>query len=108
MKILLNSALLLTLLLSQPVMALTLNEAREQGRAGETLTGYLAAIKQDAETLALVAKVNASRAQAYQQLADKNQLARDDVARMAGQKLINKAKSGEYVRGLNGQWLKKE
>jgi len=107
MKILLKGALLLTLLI-QPALALTLNEAREQGRVGETLNGYIAAVKQDAETLELVAKINASRAQVYQQLADKNQLTREDVARLAGQKLVNKAGRGEYVRGLNGQWLKKE
>ena len=108
MKILLRGALLLALIFSQPVLALTLNEAREQGRVGETLNGYLGAVKQDAETLELVAKINAARTQVYQQLADKNQLTRDDVARLAGQKLVNKAGRGEYVRGLNGQWLKKE
>jgi len=107
MKILLKGALLLTLLI-QPALALTLNEAREQGRVGETLNGYIGAVKQDPETLELVAKINASRAQVYQQLADKNQLTREDVARLAGQKLVNKAGRGEYVRGLNGQWLKKE
>ena len=108
MKILIKAVLLLPLILSQPVQALTLNEAREQGRVGETLNGYLGAVKQDPETLALVAKINASRTQVYQQLADKNQITREDVARLAGQKLVNKAGRGEYVRGLNGQWLKKQ
>lgn len=108
MKVLLKGALLWVLILSQPALALTLNEARQQGRVGETLSGYLGAVKQDPDTLALVAKINESRAQVYQQLADKNQLSREDVARIAGQKLINKAGPGEYVRGLNGQWLKKE
>lgn len=107
MKILLKGALLLTLLI-QPAVALTLNEAREQGRVGETLNGYLGAVKQDAETRELVAKINVSREQVYQQLADKHQLTREEVARLAGQKLVNKAGRGEYVRGLNGQWLKKE
>ncbi|MCS3429735.1 YdbL family protein [Klebsiella sp. BIGb0407] len=108
MKILIKGALLLTLILSLPAQALTLNEAREQGRVGETLNGYLGAVKQDPETLELVAKINAARVQVYQQLADKNQITREDVARLAGQKLVNKAGRGEYVRGLNGQWLKKE
>lgn len=107
MKALLNAVLLLPLILSQSALALTLNEAREQGRVGETLSGYLGAVKQDPETLELMAKINASRGQVYQQLADKNQIAREDVARMAGQKLVNKAERGEYVRGLNGLWLKK-
>lgn len=108
MKVLLKGALLLTLILSQPALALTLNEAREQGRVGETLSGYLGAVQQDPETLELVAKINVSRTQVYQQLADKNQITREDVARLAGQKLVNKAGRGEYVRGLNGQWLRKE
>lgn len=108
MKILHKGALLLALVFSQPALALTLNEAREQGRVGETLNGYIGAVKQDPETLELVAKINSARSQVYQQLADKNQLTREDVAKMAGQKLVNKAGRGEYVRGLNGQWLRKE
>lgn len=108
MKILLKGVLLLILMLSLPAQALTLNEARAQGRVGEMLNGYLGAVKQDPETLELVTKINTSRAQVYQQLADKNQITREDVARLAGQKLVNKAGRGEYVRGLNGQWLKKE
>ena len=71
--------------LSGNVWALTLNEARTQGRVGETLNGYLVALKTDAETQALV----------------------DEVAKMAGQKLVARAKPGEYVQGINGKWLRK-
>ncbi|EOI5795860.1 DUF1318 domain-containing protein, partial [Cronobacter malonaticus] len=28
-------------------------------------------------------------------------------AKMAGQKLVARSKPGEYVRGINGQWIKK-
>lgn len=94
-------------LLSQPAMALTLNEARTQGRVGETLSGYLAPLKQDKETLALVNQINAARSENYQQLADSNNLPVDEVAKMAGQKLVSRAQPGEYVQGLNGKWLKK-
>ncbi|MBV8044916.1 YdbL family protein [Pluralibacter sp.] len=94
-------------LLSQPAMALTLNEARAQGRVGETLSGYLAPLKQDKETLALVKQINAARSENYQQLADSNNLPVDEVAKMAGQKLVSRAQPGEYVQGLNGKWLKK-
>ncbi len=41
-------------LVSSNVMALTLDEARTQGRVGETFYGYLVALKTDAETLELV------------------------------------------------------
>lgn len=107
MKSILKGALALALLFSSSAMALTLNEAREQGRVGETLSGYIAPIKQDQETLALVKSINDARAQHYQQLADTNNISINEVARLAGQKLVDRAPAGEYVRGLNGQWMKK-
>ena len=94
-------------LFSAVAMALTLDEAKQQGRVGETLSGYIAPVKQDAETLALVKRINAGRAEKYQEVADGNHIAVDEVARMAGQKLVTRAQSGEYVRGINGQWLQK-
>ena len=106
-KRLLTAALALTLL-SAPALALTLSEARQQGRVGETLNGYLAPLRQDKETLALVKQINAARSESYQQLADDNNLPVDEVAKMAGQKLVARAQPGEYVQGLNGQWLRKE
>lgn len=103
-----KTALLLALLLITPLaFALTLDEARQQGRVGETLTGYLAPRTQDSETQSLVEKINAARAESYQQVADRNHLPVDTVAKMAGQKLVARAAPGEYVRGINGQWLRK-
>lgn len=99
--------LLAMLMLTSPAFALTLEEARQQGRVGETLSGYLAPIAQDSETLTLVKDINAARAESYQQVADSNHLPVDDVAKMAGEKLVARARPGEYVRGINGQWLKK-
>ena len=55
-------------LVSSNVMALTLDEARTQGRVGETFYGYLVALKTDAETEKLVTDINAER-KANQQLA---------------------------------------
>ncbi|RPH20217.1 DUF1318 domain-containing protein [Buttiauxella warmboldiae] len=107
MKNIVNSILLAALLLSQQAAALTLTEARLQGRAGETLSGYIAPIKQDAQTQALVKRINEARAQHYQQLADSNNIPVNQVAELAGQKLVQRAQPGEYVRGINGQWMKK-
>lgn len=95
------------LLLCQPVLALTLNEARQQGLVGETLDGYIAPRAQDSQTLALVKQINEARAQSYRQLAARNHLPVDDVAKMAGQKLVDRAAHGEYVRGINGQWMRR-
>lgn len=99
--------ILLTLGLCAQASALTLNEARSQGRVGETLDGYLAPVAQDRETLALVAQINQARTDSYQKLADSNNIPVDEVAKMAGIKLVERARSGEYVKGINGKWLKK-
>ncbi|WP_205438192.1 YdbL family protein [Edwardsiella tarda] len=99
--------ILLALSLASPAWALTLDEARTSGRVGETLSGYLAARSQDAETLALVARVNQGRAQSYQALAQSNGVSRESVARLAGEKLVARATRGEYVQGINGLWLRK-
>ncbi|MEY8709291.1 hypothetical protein A9B99_01075 [Mangrovibacter phragmitis] len=95
------------LMLSTPVMALTLQQAREQGKVGETFSGYIAARSNDSETAALVAKINQARAESYRQLAAQNNVPQEDVARLAGSKLVERAKSGEYVRGVNGLWVQK-
>ncbi|HCL5289766.1 TPA: YdbL family protein [Salmonella enterica] len=94
-------------LLTPSVWALTLEEARTQGRVGETLNGYLVALKNDAETQKLVLEINHARRASYQQLADSNHLPVDEVAKMAGQKLVERAKPGEYVQGINGKWMRK-
>lgn len=107
MKKQLKVCILILSLLSANAFALTLNEARTQGRVGETLNGYLVALKTDAQTLALVSDINKARSASYQQLAESNNIPVDDVAKMAGQKLVERAKPGEYVQGINGKWLKK-
>ncbi|EHL5407154.1 YdbL family protein [Salmonella enterica] len=94
-------------LLTPSVWALTLEEARTQGRVGETLNGYLVALKNDAETQKLVLEINLARRASYQQLADSNHLPVDEVAKMAGQKLVERARPGEYVQGINGKWMRK-
>ncbi|EFD5001386.1 DUF1318 domain-containing protein [Escherichia coli] len=94
-------------LMSSSAMALTLNEARSQGRVGETLNGYLVALETDAETQALVRDINEARNRSYQQLAKQNNVSTDEIAKLAGQKLVARAKPGEYVQGIHGIWLRK-
>ena len=107
MKKQLTLTVLILSLLSGNVMALTLSDARTQGRVGETLNGYLVALKNDAETQTLVEKINEARSASYQQLAETNHIPVDQVAKMAGQKLVDRAKPGEYVQGINGKWMQK-
>ncbi|MDU2734468.1 MAG: YdbL family protein [Mixta calida] len=100
-------AALLLIGAAQPALALTLDEARHQGRVGETFSGYIAARQQDGETQALVKRINAGRSVEYQRIAQQNNLTTDQVARIAGEKLVRRAAAGEYVQGINGQWIKK-
>lgn len=107
MKNIVKGVLLASVLISQQVLALTLTEARQQGRVGETLSGFIAPVKQDKETLALVKSINEARSENYQKLADSNNISANQVAELAGQKLVARAQAGEYVRGINGQWMRK-
>ncbi len=83
-----------SLVFSSGAFALTLEQAKQQGRVGETLSGYLAPVKKDAETLALVEQINIARAEKYQEVAQKNHISTEDVAKLAGQKLVNRAAAG--------------
>ncbi|AFH95883.1 TPA: YdbL family protein [Providencia stuartii] len=89
--------------------ALTVDEAKNQGLVGETLSGYLAVVTHgNAEVDELVTEINREREIKYSEIAKKNNLKTRDVGKIAGQKLVERAASGEYVRGINGQWLKKK
>lgn len=94
-------------LFSASAMALTLDDARTQGLVGETYNGYLVALKADTETQMLVKTINESRKKSYQKLAIKNNLPVAEIEKLAGQKLVAKANSGEYIRGINGMWIQK-
>lgn len=96
------------LLFSSVASALTLQEAKHQGLVGETLSGYIAPVVQTPEAIAFAEKINQARKDKYKELAIQNNVSVSDIASIAGKKLIRKAESGEYVRGINGQWLKKE
>ncbi|WP_413491774.1 YdbL family protein [Morganella psychrotolerans] len=106
-----TGAAALTLMVSSSAFALTLDEAKQQGLAGETFSGYIAQVESAAsrnDVKNLVKEINAARSQKYSELAQGNRMKADEVAKIAGQKLVTRAPKGEYVLGINGQWLKKE
>jgi len=94
-------------LFTSTAFGLTLEQAKQQGLVGETLSGYLAPVVSDQETQQLVDRINKGREQQYQQVAQNNQVSTNEVAKLAGQKLVARAAKGEYVRGINGLWLQK-
>ena len=100
------TALLLSLLLSLPALALDLGEAKAQGLVGETATGYVAAVKSSPEVNALVKDINAQRKAHYQKIATKNKISLEAVEVRAGQKAIGKTPTGQFVNPGSG-WQKK-
>ncbi|EKT62710.1 YdbL family protein [Providencia burhodogranariea] len=108
MKYVHQAIIVLSLSISS-AFALTVDEAKTQGLVGETLSGYLAIVNtNNAVATELVNDINHEREAKYGEIAKKNNLQTREVGRIAGQKLIERARTGEYVRGINGQWLKKK
>ncbi|WP_340608522.1 YdbL family protein [Xenorhabdus bharatensis] len=97
----------LTLLFSSFAMSMTLDEAKQQGLVGETFSGYLAPVRNTQDALSVVKQINSEREKRYAEIAAQNNITTDQVARIAGEKLVSRAGAGEYVRGINGNWLKK-
>lgn len=106
-KYLFSFALMLALT-SANVVALTLDEARGQGLVGETFSGYIELVQPNhKQAQILVNEVNQARKAQYVQIAKTNQVTPESIARLAGEKLVARANQGEFVKGINGQWVKK-
>lgn len=95
-----------SLLYSPHSFALTLEQAKQQGRVGETLSGYLAPVKKMQKPWRWWSKSILPERRSIRKWR-KNHISTENVAKLAGQKLVNRAAEGEYVRGINGQWMKR-
>jgi hypothetical protein len=107
------AALLLTLSMSIPAFAMSLDEAKNaldsaksQGLLGETPSGYLAPVTPDARASDVAKAINDARRQAYAGIAQKNGIAVSKVEALAGQKAVEKTPVGQYIE-VNGRWVKK-
>lgn len=100
--------LALLLAIALPALALDLDEARTRGLLGERADGYVAAVADvpSAEVTQLAAEINAKRRAHYEEIAKRNGAPAEAVAALAGQKLIQNAPSGQWVKP-NGAWTKK-
>lgn len=100
--------ILMSVVVSFSSLNLSISEAKQRGLVGETLTGYLAAVaKYNSEVNALVNSINQAGEQKYAEIAQSNQLKTAPVAKTAGSNLIDGAKKGEYVLGINGRCTQK-
>ena len=92
-----------------PAFAQSLDQAKEAGLVGEKIDGFVGVVPADApaEVRAMVDRINAERRAKYTEIAKKQNAPLDAVAKIAGQKLIERTPSGQYVLGADGQWRQK-
>ncbi len=96
-------------LLSFPLMAQSLDEAKAQGLVGEQLNGYLGIVTSSPSNSlrSLVNDVNQQRRALYQRSADEASVELSVFEARAGQRLQQRAKPGEFIQDKNGQWRRK-
>jgi uncharacterized protein YdbL (DUF1318 family) len=101
------SLLLVALTFSFNALALTLQDAKAQGKVGEQPSGYLGLVVDNAQVQALVKQVNGKRKQIYLKLARKHKVSVAQIAARAGEKALKKTQAGHYIKNAAGQWVKK-
>jgi len=94
---------------SQAAMAGALDAAKAAGQVGERIDGYVGIVDANApaEVKALVADINAKRRAKYEQIAADTGTTLTAVEVIVGQKLIARAKPGEFVTDQSGRWVRK-
>jgi uncharacterized protein YdbL (DUF1318 family) len=91
-----------------PAASLSLTEAKAQGLIGEQADGYLGVVGSGPPEAKQLAKdVNSKRRQEYQEIAKKRGASTEEVAALAGVKLVDRTPKGQFVRGSDGRWAKK-
>jgi len=86
---------------------LSLQDAQARGLVGEKLDGYVGVVQNAPGVVQLVNDVNLQRRQLYRDIARKNNIPLDTVERLAADKAIKRAGSGEYVQDATGKWVRK-
>ncbi|MBE1300031.1 MAG: DUF1318 domain-containing protein [Alteromonadaceae bacterium] len=99
--------LVTTLFISLSSWAMSLSDAKSKGLVGEQRDGYLGVVVDSSEARSVVRDINAKRKAIYIELANKNGVAVDVVAKLAGEKAIAKTQSGHYIKNAMGKWQKK-
>lgn len=89
------------------VQAGPLDDAKAEGLVGEQEDGYLGAVGRNGDVQALIDEINAKRRAKYVEIAGKRGAPPEDVAKIAGKKLVERAPKGQFVKGSDGQWVEK-
>ncbi len=84
--------------------------AKAANQIGEKLDGYLGVVDPDTpeKYKKAVEAANERRKGRYGTIAEKRGTTVESVGRQAGEKLISRAKPGEWVESAEGKWVKKK
>ncbi len=86
----------------------SITSAKAEGLVGEKPDGLIGAVAApSADVQSLVDSTNAQRMDKYKAIAAKNGTPVDQVQALAGQTLIAKTPSGQYIMNASGGWQKK-
>jgi len=96
-------------LFAGPAFALSLNEAKAQGLVGERVDGFVGIVVADppAEVRQLVEQVNRQRREKYDEVAQQRGVPLDAVAKITGEKQLERTPAGQYFAGADGRWRQK-
>ena len=95
--------------LARHAWAQDLASAKRDGFLGERIDGLLGVVKADTpgDIRALADDINRRRRQEYARIAEREGVAVEAVAQLAGEMLIERAGGGEWVLGADGNWRQK-
>lgn len=102
----LRITMLSALLFCHTAFALELDDAKQNGLVGEQENGYLGAVVDRADVMALIGEINVKRKAKYIELANKNNITLEQVEKLAAKKAFEKTSSGHYLKH-DGEWVKK-
>ncbi|MEC6830603.1 YdbL family protein [Photobacterium toruni] len=101
---------LLLCLFSPSALAITLQQAKQQGLVGEANNGLIAAIKPNNNTTInqLIISVNNHRQKTYQAISQSHSVSLNTIKLRAYHKAIEKTQSGHFYQDSRGSWKMKK
>ena len=95
---------IIVLLFAFPAYAMDLQQARNAGLVGEQLSGYVVALKESPEIMALVKEVNAWRRQEYVRISNENKQPLEVIAKIYAEQIISGLEPGNLYQAAGGAW----
>jgi uncharacterized protein len=101
--------LIASFIFSGHLMAADLTSAKAAGIIGEQANGYIGFVKSASDDVkTLVSEVNSKRKARYKKIAKAQKISLNEVEKIGGKKVIEKTKSGNYIKRAGKGWTKKK